>query len=228
MKDAVASGQRNREFCSAVGQHLTRLHRFVRHELACFEAVGDLVPGELTPEDVVDAVVLRAYWEFVNDPATREIKQSRLLRQAIKYLEVEVRGSSPDGHRAAPVENGCTGTSPHLRVVTPGHEILDFYEPREHLKFESVLPDVDAASVEEAETPELRQCLNEALARMPRDCRRALLLRQVEDLSGAEIAGALGVSVRAVEWLLQRARQHLRQTVLDSRSRVDVDDTDRR
>jgi hypothetical protein len=37
------------------------LHRYVAHELAYRQALGDLLPGELTPADVVDAVVVRAY-----------------------------------------------------------------------------------------------------------------------------------------------------------------------
>jgi ATP-dependent Lon protease len=55
------SEQHNRErFFSSASQHLDRLYEFVRHQLAYFEAAGDLMPGELTPEDVVDAVLLRA------------------------------------------------------------------------------------------------------------------------------------------------------------------------
>jgi hypothetical protein len=33
---------------------------FVRHQIAYLEAIGDLTTGELTPDDVVDEVLLRA------------------------------------------------------------------------------------------------------------------------------------------------------------------------
>jgi hypothetical protein len=37
---------------------------FVRHQIAYLEAIGNLTTGELTPDDVVDEVLLRAYREF--------------------------------------------------------------------------------------------------------------------------------------------------------------------
>jgi len=40
----------------------------VRHQLAYLESTGDLLPGELRPEDVIDSVLLRAYHEFVKSP----------------------------------------------------------------------------------------------------------------------------------------------------------------
>src|SRR4030095_12749268 len=75
MKAAVVPlEQDNREiFFALASRQLKRLYQFVRHQLAYFESVGDLIPGELTPEEVVDAVLLRAYREFVKDPAERDI-----------------------------------------------------------------------------------------------------------------------------------------------------------
>jgi hypothetical protein len=37
------------------------LYRFVIRQLATHEAAGDLRPGELTPEEIVDETVVRAY-----------------------------------------------------------------------------------------------------------------------------------------------------------------------
>ena len=45
---------------------------------------------------------------------------------------------------------------------------------------------------------------------LPGDQRTALALRYVEDLAVAEVASAMGRSVRATESLLARARQALR------------------
>ena len=47
-------------------RHLRALYRFVRHELSYRVNAGDLLAGELTAEDVVDAVVLRAYGDFMS------------------------------------------------------------------------------------------------------------------------------------------------------------------
>lgn len=51
--------------------------------------------------------------------------------------------------------------------------------------------------------------LNEALEAMPHNLRTALLLREWQGLSYAEIAAAMDLSVSAVETLLFRARRHL-------------------
>ncbi|HKU59486.1 MAG TPA: sigma-70 family RNA polymerase sigma factor [Gaiellaceae bacterium] len=51
--------------------------------------------------------------------------------------------------------------------------------------------------------------LSEALEAMPHNLRTALLLREWQGLSYAEIADAMGLSVSAVETLLFRARRHL-------------------
>jgi len=70
----ASSKQQNRElFLSSARQHLNRLYEFVRHQLAYFQSAGDLLPGELTSEEVVDAVLLRACQEFVKGSAEREV-----------------------------------------------------------------------------------------------------------------------------------------------------------
>src|SRR5438105_12360960 len=51
--------------------------------------------------------------------------------------------------------------------------------------------------------------LDDALASMPENLRRAILLREWQGLSYAEIADALGVSQSAVETLIFRARRYL-------------------
>jgi hypothetical protein len=43
----------------------------VRRQIAAYETAGELMPRELSPEDVIDEVVLRAYREFVREPEWR-------------------------------------------------------------------------------------------------------------------------------------------------------------
>jgi hypothetical protein len=43
--------QKHAAWFALVSQHLPVLYRFVRHELAYFEAIGDLLPGDLTAEE---------------------------------------------------------------------------------------------------------------------------------------------------------------------------------
>ena len=59
--------------------------------------------------------------------------------------------------------------------------------------------------------------LARALARIPQRQRAALLMAEVGDLSGLELADALGVSHVAARALLTRARESLRQALADEK-----------
>jgi hypothetical protein len=59
--------------------------------------------------------------------------------------------------------------------------------------------------------------LARALARIPERQRAALLLAEVGDLTGLELAGALGVSHVAARALLTRARESLRLALADEK-----------
>jgi RNA polymerase sigma-70 factor (ECF subfamily) len=60
--------------------------------------------------------------------------------------------------------------------------------------------------------------LQRALERMPERQRAALLLAELHDLTGLELAAALGVSHVAARALLTRARESLRQALAAERS----------
>jgi len=62
---------------------------------------------------------------------------------------------------------------------------------------------------EEADARERDQFIQNALAALPADYRVAVVLRYFEGLSAAEMAVAMGRSVKAVERLLSRAREAL-------------------
>jgi RNA polymerase sigma-70 factor (ECF subfamily) len=55
--------------------------------------------------------------------------------------------------------------------------------------------------------------LERAMARIPERQRAALLLAEVHDLTGLELAAALGISHVAARALLTRARQSLREAL---------------
>lgn len=56
------------------------------------------------------------------------------------------------------------------------------------------------------------QRIESSLLELPHLCREAFLLNRVDDLSHAEIAAKLGVSVRTIDRYLAKAAAHLRQT----------------
>ena len=216
--NAMQSEQPDSEtFFSLVSPHLSKLYQFVRHELARLQAVGDLMLGDLASEDIVDTVLLRAHREFAKDPAYGEIGD-RLIQLAREQLETEVKRSKSELDRTVHMEEDIPETPPIEEVSTLGDEILDFYQPDEDLKLEDIFPDVDVSTPEDfvAAKEELLRCVNAALAGMPKEWRRALRLRHAEGLTDEELAEALRKAAPEVERILDYARQHLRQSLIES------------
>jgi len=216
--NVAPSEQHNREvFFASASQHLNRVYESVRHQLAYFESVGDLLPGELTPEDVVDAVLLSAYHEFVKEPAKRDIG-NWLVERAEEQLRREVKRLKSERNRMVHIEEDIPETPPTQEVSTLGDEILEFYQPDEDLKLEDIFPDVDVSTPEEMASAkeEFLLCVNAALAGMPREWRRALRLRHAEGFTEAELAQALQKAEPEIERILEYARQHLRQRLIES------------
>jgi RNA polymerase sigma-70 factor (ECF subfamily) len=69
--------------------------------------------------------------------------------------------------------------------------------------------------------------LERALARIPERQRQALLLSELNDMTGLELAEALGVSHVAARALLTRGRESLRQALAIERARSALEDEKR-
>jgi RNA polymerase sigma factor (sigma-70 family) len=205
-----AEAVRGRYF-SFARRHLRTLYRFARHELDYRTSTGDLVEGELSPEDVVDAVLLEGYREFVRTPARRR-SAGWLLRLTGRHLESEVSRLQALRAGTVSIEEDVPETPPREEVTTLGEELLFFYQPDEDLKLEDLLPDLGASTPEEvAETREIARCVRATLEEMPADWRRALLLRHAEGLQPTELAEALGQPKAEIERILEQALERLRR-----------------
>jgi RNA polymerase sigma factor (sigma-70 family) len=175
-----------------------------------------VIPGELSPEDVVDATLLRGYRAFVKDPTGREIV-GRLIQLAIEQLETDIRRLKAERDRTVRIEEDVPETPPAQHVSTLGDEVLDFHEPDEDLKLEDLVPDLNVPTPEqEAEAQELRQCLRTALAGLPREWRRAVLLSHVDGLEGTELARSIGRTEPEAAGILAHARAYLRQRLREA------------
>jgi RNA polymerase sigma-70 factor (ECF subfamily) len=75
------------------------------------------------------------------------------------------------------------------------------------------LPDPGRRPDEALEASRLEAALERAIHALDRPYREVLLLRDVEGLSAAEVAGVTGLSVPAVKTRLHRARARLRETL---------------
>lgn len=77
------------------------------------------------------------------------------------------------------------------------------------------LPDAGPGPQEAAEGGELRAAVNAALARLTDQHRTVLILRELQELSYEEIAGALGLDLGTVKSRISRARKALRKILLE-------------
>jgi RNA polymerase sigma factor (sigma-70 family) len=169
-----------------------------------------VVAGELTLEDVVDAVMLRAWSEFAAEPKRRR-SAGWWIRLATEQLDAEAARLSAERESTRHFEEDVPETPPQEQVTTLGEEILYFYQPDEDLKLEDLVPDMEIESPElMAESDEVRDRVRAALAEMPAEWRRALLLHLTEDLGPAELADALGRSKDEIASILDRAREQIR------------------
>ena len=71
------------------------------------------------------------------------------------------------------------------------------------------MPDTTSSPSTQADQAERNATIQAALNSLPADYRMAVVLRYFEGLSGAEMAEAMGRSVKAVERLLARAKSNL-------------------
>ncbi len=197
-------------------RHLKGLHRYAQHLLRSYEALGDLPPGHLSVEDVVDSAVLGAYLEMGRKRAEQDL--GRLLaRIAHSYVRDEARKLSARRELLISKEEDVPELPPQEAVSELGEAIFEFFEPDEDLKVEDVVPDLDVPTPEqELETADLQQCVRTALAGLPAEWRRALTLRFVQGLEGMALARALGRSTREASTIVDQARAYLRQKLTEA------------
>jgi ribosomal subunit interface protein len=215
--EAFPAEERARELFSTIAErHLKNLYNLARREIAYYLSTGDLPPGEITAEDVVDAALLQAYNDFVKDPARREIR-SRLIGLAVEKLEAEVKRSKAERGGVVHIEEDIPETPPAEEVPSLGDEVMDFYQPDEDLELEDIIPDMTAPTPEQIlESRELQRYVNRTLATLPRVWRRAFTLHYVGGMSVAEIARMTKRAESEVERYLEHAREYLRQRLLEA------------
>jgi len=215
--EAFPAEERERELFSALAErHLKSLYNFARREIAYYLATGDLPPGEIITEDVVDSSLLQAYREFVKDPARREIR-SWLIGLAVEKVEAEVKRSKAERAGGVHIEEDIPEIPPAEEVSTLGDEIMDFYQPDEDQKLEDIIPDMTAPTPEQVlESRELQRYINRTLATLPRFWRRVFALHYVGGVPVAEIARMTNGAEPEVERHLEHAREYLRQRLLEA------------
>ena len=95
------------------------------------------------------------------------------------------------------------------------HNLVSLDHPTEDPEAQSAweLPDWSATPDEEIMTGETRRIMEDAIQALPPEQRAAFVLHDIQDLSSAETAQAMGITVSAVNSRLHRARVFLRDRI---------------
>jgi RNA polymerase sigma-70 factor (ECF subfamily) len=98
------------------------------------------------------------------------------------------------------------------RKGAPDRELsLEEFVPTSEGEFRLQLPIEGLTPQQALENKELREALEQAISKLPKKYRMALVLRDMEGLSAAETGAVMGLSERAVKSRLHRARLFVRR-----------------
>ena len=190
-----------------VDVNLPRLRRFIQRELAYRESLGELEPGQVMVDDIVNEVIADALGEQNEKPERMKLESwlYRLARQAVDRL-------APEGGEEAqvPLERPYG----QQNVLGSDEARLQFHQPDESLDQASVIPDPTADTPEElAARRELIRLVGTTLLDSGHDEREAFILYTVEGFTLEEIADITSHSVEEVRTAIRRAREHLQRAL---------------
>ena len=158
------------------------------------------------------AELIRRHQTRLYQVAYRLLKDPLEAEDALQEVFIKVYENA---HRFEPKAT----VSAWLHRITANHclNLLRQRHPQESLNGEDapLVPDSQATPLEALEEAHLSRRLEELLDALPENQRRALILKRFANLSYQEIAAEMGLSAAAVDGLLKRARQSLKQALKD-------------
>ena len=157
--------------------------------------------------------LFRTYHEKLCAFARSYVKCADVADEVVEevFLRIwELRGNWPDsgnekGYLYAAVRNQALKHLAHECVVRQSHAIV-----KQKLRVPG-MGQSPAAPDDEIQAKELAAVLQVAIDRLPERCRKAYTLYREHEMSYAEIAELMGISVRTVETQLARANKVLRR-----------------
>ena len=155
----------------------------------------------------LDAAYNLARWLTGDSAGADDAVQEACLR-AFRFFD-SLQGPSPKAWLMAIVRNACLDWLKDQRV----HNAGDPFDEDIHI----------AGTVESTESAVARNSdarwLHESLAKLPREQREVVVLRELEELSYKEISTIVGVPIGTVMSRLARGRALLQQRLLQSQER---------
>src|SRR5581483_5007556 len=188
--------------------NIPRLKRTIERELQYREDQGQLQPGSIAVEDVVNETIAGALGDGREKPERMKLEpwMHRLAREAIDRLAAD--GSGDEG--SIPLER----SHGQQNVEGSDEALLQFHQPDEKLSEENVIPDPTANNPEElAARRELIGLVASTLRDAGRNERETFILYTIEGFTLEEIADITNHNVEEVRAAIGRAREHLQRAL---------------
>jgi RNA polymerase sigma-70 factor (ECF subfamily) len=192
-------------FIAELERQLDALYRFIARELRYQAALGNILPGDVAPEEIVDEVALRALRRLPRIPRRATLRGwLRLL--ALRTIEDHARRLRRQRQSEA------VSLEAPLRS---GQRADVYYQPDAALSWGDVLPAATPTPEEALLLNEMRDELDRALNALPPEQRLVFVLRAIEGLGYAEIAAITHQPRAAVKRAYHAAREALRGQIAD-------------
>lgn len=169
--------------------------------------VGKLSRFETVVLVHLDAAYNLARWLTRDAAGADDAVQEACLR-AFRFFD-SLQGPSPKAWLMAIVRNACLDWLKDQRV----HRADESYDEDVHIS--GVVESTESAAARASDA----RWLHEGLAKLPREQREVLVLRELEELSYKEISAIVGVPIGTVMSRLSRGRELLQQRLTQSQER---------
>lgn len=187
--------------------NLPRLQRFVERQIAFRESLGELLPDQIAPDDVVAEAIATALGDELEKPERMKIEPwlYRLAMEAIDRIAVS-EGDAAD----VPLERRH-----RVQNVQASDEArLQFHQPDDRLLEEDTIADGHADNPEQVTArQELIKLVQAALRDARRSDREIFILHAIEGFGLEEIAAITNHTLEEVRGSVRKARQHLQRAL---------------
>jgi len=213
-QDALPTGDVN-DATALIDTFLPRLERAVKRELVFLQSQGDLSPDYPTVQDVVDEVVAAVIsdWKTGMDSHAAYL---RMLKELHRVLDREVQASRTFGEMVSLEEPVPLDPADQAENMI-GEEFYEFWQPDELLRIEDVTAgeaaEIPAASARDDQKVGYTLRL---LKDLPIAWRRALMLRELENIAEEEMTSILGVDLPTVAAWISQADHYIRARLTEA------------
>ena len=186
-------------FEGAISTHIEELLAAARRELRYHIALGDFGPDDLTAEELVGEVLVRAWQDRTRRPALLPIR-TWLLALLFRVAKNLARGERRFREMATVSLEVPVPPEP---IYDDDEEFWEWYQPDELTRWEDT---IDAPVM----TPDDVTAADEELLRgLDPRAREAFLLFELHSVPLPEVAAALGTAIEDAARLIEEARRRL-------------------